>query len=175
MQSSKKSRGQINVYFLISIALFISLSIYLIYVVLSYYPSKSETIRMNSLNTKAYIISELIIKDEGFPENWDEDNLKRLGLASNMLELDKRKLEELEKICNSKSLEKLERLRSATGLHNEDLSVEILYMNSTRDTALDCKPFGALAESPYLQRRTAMIKRVAMLEGEFVEVRVYVS
>ena len=84
--------GQVNVYFLMSIALFISLSIYLIFILIDYYPAKSESIRINSLYSKAYSLSELLIKDEGYPVNWDETDIERIGLASESYILDPSKI-----------------------------------------------------------------------------------
>lgn len=174
MRENQKNKGQVNIYFLISIALFIALSIYLIYIVLGYYPTKSESIQLNSLNTKSYIISELLLKDPGYPEDWNENNVERLGLASDPMILDPEKIEELADLCNENSPESRERILNATGLTDEKLTITIYELDGT--TILECQPFGdtsGIAE--YNQQRVSRMARVATLEGKLVEVTVYVE
>ncbi|MGC9310854.1 MAG: hypothetical protein ACP5E4_03995 [Candidatus Aenigmatarchaeota archaeon] len=169
-----KKPGQVNVYFMISIALFVSLSVYLLYFMINYYPSKYDSIRLNSLQSKAYVISELLVKDGGYPPEWSESDVLRLGIASDFYELNQTKISRLESLCEQFNEEKRRRLFNATGLEDQELEIDIYYMNLT--PVLECRPTGNTSmEAEYLKKRVAEIKRIATLEGEIVEVIVYVG
>lgn len=167
-ESVTKFKGQVNIYFVISTVLFISLSIYLIYMIISFYPVHSKDIYSDILYSKAYSVSELLIKDKGYPENWDENNFERVGLASRPYSLDSTKIIEFENICNSTAdPTKIQKLRNSFGLESENLVVEINYLNNTN--VMKCEPAGKKIGT------TARIKRIATLNNKFLEVIVYVG
>ncbi len=161
-------KGQINIYFIISTILFISLSIYLVYIIIGFYPTYSDDIHSDILYSKAYSVSELLIKDKGYPTNWNESNFERIGLASEPYSLNSTKINEFEKICSSTTdSTKIQKLRDSFGLESENLVVEINYLNNTN--LVKCKPAGKKVGT------TAYIKRIATLNNNFVEVIVYVG
>lgn len=166
-------KGQINVYFLLSAAIFISMVIYLIYAIANFYPERGESIRINSLYSKAYVLSELMIKDSGSPEGWDENSIMRIGLASPPYKLSREKVSRMQNMCNSSSNDTVERLSKSCGIVDEVLAVNIDYLNGTR--VMGCNPFRRDFESAYEKSRFAKITRVATLDGEIVEVTVYVG
>lgn len=170
---SRKTIGQINVYFLISSAIFISMTIYLIYALVSFYPERGESVRINSLYSKAYLLSELMIKDQGYPENWDESSVARLGIASSQYELSRAKIAKMQSMCDSPDTAVTDRLLGSCGLADEIMEVRIEYLNGT--SAMDCNPFKRDFENVYEGSRFAKMTRVATLEGEIVEVTIYVS
>ena len=160
-------KGQVNIHFVIGTLIFVSLSIYLVYLTMSFYPEHSENIRSDILYTKAYLISELLIKSEGYPENWNKDNFERVGLASKPYLLDSAKLAEFNEVCNSTNITKIQKLKDSFGLERENLIVEIKYLNNT--DVMECKPVGKKIGT------TAYIKRMVILNNNFVEVNVYVG
>jgi hypothetical protein len=171
---SGEKKGQVNIYFLVSIALFISLSVYLIYLLITFYPAKGETIRINSLYTKAYTISELMLKDPGYPENWNENSLQRIGLASEYYVINSTKLDLLRTLCDPLNPDSRTRLYNASGLSNEYLIIIINYLNGT--SVMQCAPSGeAEIDAEYLRKRTAQISRIATFNKSIVQVNIYVG
>ncbi len=160
-----KKKGQVNIYFIVSIVLFLTLTTYLIYAIIDYNRIYRENIMSDILYTKSYSISDLLIRDGGYPENWNSTNFDRVGLASEPYSLNLAKINELEKICNSSA--KIKKLKSSFGLMDEDLIIKIDYLNKTN--VLDCSP-----ESMRIGRIVS-IKRIATLNNNFVEVNVYVG
>ncbi len=65
--------------------LFVSSVSFLIYQLLSYYPSYVNEVRRQILFSEAYQISELLVNDAGNPANWNLDNVKRIGLLNETL------------------------------------------------------------------------------------------
>ncbi len=163
-----KFKGQVNIYFIVSTILFISLSVYLISIIAGTYPAHQNDIYSDVLYSKAYSVSELLIKDRGYPENWDENNFERIGLASEPYSLNSTKIIEFKKICNSTTnLTKIKKLRDSFGLGNDNLIVEINYLNNTN--VMKCNPAGKKVGT------TAHIRRIAILNNKFAEVIVYVG
>ena len=161
-------KGQVNIYFIISTILFVSLSIYLISIIIEIYPTHQNDISSDVWYSKAYSVSELLIKDSGYPKDWDETNFERIGLASEPYSLNSTKINEFEKICNSTTnLTKIQKFRDSFGLENNNLVVEINYLNNTN--IIKCKPTGEKVGA------TARIKRIATLNNKLVEVIVYVG
>ena len=124
--NTAKNKGQVNLYFIISVVLFLTLSIYLIFMLISYNNSFREDMLSNVLYSKSVSVSELLIRDLGYPADWNSSNFERIGLASNPYILDPTKITELEKICNSSDLTKFKKLKKAFGLVDEDLSLKLI-------------------------------------------------
>lgn len=169
-----KKKGQVNLYFLVSIALFISLSLYLVYLLIGFYPAKGETIRINSLYSKAYTISELMIKDPGYPEDWNENTLERIGLASTPYEINSTKLSRFSNLCSQPDPLSRERLLNSSGLFDEYFIITMAYLNGT--SVLTCSTSGETTlDSEYLRKRTAQISRIVSLNNQTIDVKIYVG
>lgn len=166
MKDSLKNKGQVNIPFTLSLFVFVGLTIYLISSIIGYHPSHSEAIKSDVLYSKAYSISELLIKDEGYPANWNENNFRRIGFASEPYLLNSSKIIELEKICNSTNITNIKKLRESFGLMDENLNVEIKYLNGTGIG--ECFP-------NKIAGRSAYVKRISTFNNELVEVIVYVG
>ncbi|MCK4730664.1 MAG: hypothetical protein KAT28_05080 [Candidatus Aenigmarchaeota archaeon] len=167
MVNSLKNKGQVNIPFTISLFVFIGLTVYLISSIIGYHPSHSEAIKSDILYSKAYSISELLIKDKGYPGNWEENNFRRVGLASEPYLLNSSKIAELEKICNSTNITNIRKLRESFGLMDENLNVEIKYLNGTG--------IGGCFPGSKIAGRSAYVKRICVLNDELAEVVVYVG
>ena len=171
---AKDKKGQVNIYFIISVMLFISLSIYLVYLLMSFYPSKGEAMRINALYGKAYTISELLIKDEGYPADWNEHNIERIGLSSIPYELNSTKISRSKNMCDPYNQTSRERIYNSSGLLDEFFVINIAYLNGT--SIVQCSPSGDIEKnSEYLRKSTSQVKRIATLNGEIIEVEVYVG
>ncbi len=160
-------RGQVNLHFIVSVVIFLGVVIYLIHVLLTSSSFYGEDTESDILYAKAYQVSELLIKDKGYPANWNETNFDRIGLVSEHHLLNQSKINELEKICTSTNITKKRKLLNSFSLEDNSLSIEINYFNGTN--VLECFPGG---ES--LNKR-AGIRRIGVLDGLLAEVKVYVS
>jgi len=168
-----KKSGQINVYFILSSAIFISMVIYLIYALVDFYPERGQNIRINSLYSKAYLLSELMIKDQGYPQTWDENNILRLGLASSPYELSRVKITRMQSMCDSTNPAVIARLLNSSGLPDERMMVTIEDLDENK--VLDCNPFKRDYENLFQGSRVAKITRVVTLDNKTVKVTIYVS
>jgi len=58
---------------------------FLIYQLLSYYPTYINEVRRQTLLSEAYQLSELLVNDVGQPANWNLGNVLRIGLLNETL------------------------------------------------------------------------------------------
>ncbi|OQX86451.1 MAG: hypothetical protein B6D55_06070 [Candidatus Omnitrophica bacterium 4484_70.2] len=147
--------------------MFLGIIIYLMSVLLNFSPFYVEDAKLDILYAKAYQVSELLMKHPGHPYNWTFNNFNRVGLVSQPNILNLSKVDELRKICNSNNVTVNNWLLDSFGLQDNGLSVEITYLNGT--SILNCFPGGESLDTK------ASIKRIGVLNGLLVEVRVYVS
>ena len=114
-----------------SLFLFVFSVTYLIYQLLSYYPSYIGEMRRESIFSEAYQISEILVNDYGDPPNWYSlplDQIKRIGLLnesigkSNVLSLIK--ISKANETCNLN----YQKFKQFLGLKN-DISF-IVYLNN---------------------------------------------
>jgi hypothetical protein len=125
-----------------SLFLFVFSVTYLIYQLLSYYPSYIGEMRRESIFSEAYQISEILVNDYGEPPNWYSlplDQIKRVGLLnesigkSNVLSLTK--ISKADEICNSN----YQKFKQLLDLKN-DISF-VVYLNN--NIVASCtRPFG---------------------------------
>lgn len=167
MRSKIRRKGQVNIHFIVSTTLFIVLVIYLINIILNFYPSYTSNYETDVLYSKAYSVSELLLKNKGYPDNWNSDDFERVGLASEPYSLNLSKIDELEEICNTTNLTKKNRFLDSFGLQNNNLMVDIIYVNGTQ--VLDC------SMGPKPLERKAKVERLAELNGNIVRVAIHVS
>jgi hypothetical protein len=160
-------KAQVNIHFIISLTIFVGLILYLVFVLISTYPVYDDETRTNILYSKAYQVSEFLIKDTGYSNDWNVDNYVRIGLASEPYLLNQLKINNLNVICDDKNATNVERLLSSFGLFGNSLAIEIRDFNGT--SILQCYPGG---RSLNLE---VALKRIAVLNRSFVEVVVYVG
>jgi hypothetical protein len=125
-----------------SLSLFVFSVTYLIYQLISYYPSYIGEMRRESIFSEAYQISEILVNDYGDPPNWYSlplDQIKRIGLLnesigkSNVLSLIK--ISKASEICNLN----YQKFKQLLDLKN-DISF-VVYLNN--NVVASCtRPFG---------------------------------
>ncbi len=141
---------------------------------MSFYPSKGEAMRINALYGKAYTLSELLIKDDGYPLDWNENNIERIGLSSIPYELNLTKINRLKNMCDPYNTTSRDTIYNSSGLSDSFFVINIAYLNGT--SIIQCSPSGDSEKNPaFLRKRTAQVKRIATLNGEIVGVGVYVG
>jgi hypothetical protein len=138
-------KAQIGFEQVFSLSLFVFSVTYLIYQLLSYYPSYIGEMRRESIFSEAYQISEILVNDYGDPPNWHSlplDQIKRIGFLnesigkSNVLSLIK--ISKANEICNSNNLN-YQKFKQLLDLKN-DISF-IVYLNN--NVVASCvHPFG---------------------------------
>ena len=80
-------RGQISVDYYVSVILFISFVIYILFQLTRFLPTYINAVQDQRIRVEAYQISELLMNDPGVPVDWEnlsEDNLgqiQRIGLS----------------------------------------------------------------------------------------------
>jgi hypothetical protein len=135
-------KAQIGFEQVFSLLLFVFSVAYLIYQLLSYYPSYIGEMRRESIFSEAYQISEILVNDYGDPASWYSlplDQIKRIGLLnesigkSNVLSLIK--ISKANEICNLN----YQKFKQLLDLKN-DISF-IVYLNN--NVVASCvHPFG---------------------------------
>jgi len=158
--------GQVNIYFILSTTLFVALVIYLIFNILDIYPIYIDSSQEDILYNKAFLVSEFLVKDSGYPKNWNENNFERIGLAIEPFLLSSTKINEFLKICNSTNITKLHKMKESLSII-ESLTIEINYINGTE--------IGYCSLGGLKIGKEGFIRRVAYLGNNFVEVIVHVG
>jgi hypothetical protein len=141
---------------LFSLSLFVFSVTHLIYQLISYYPSYIGEMRIESIFSEAYQISEILVNDYGDPPNWYSlplDQIKRIGLLnesigkSNVLSLVK--VSKASETCNLN----YQKLKQILDLKN-DISF-VVYLNN--NVVASCtRPFG---------ERVAKVNRIVAFDN----------
>ena len=80
-------KGQISIDYIIAIVIFIFFVIYFLFEITNIVPKFIGQIEEQEIRSKAYQISEILINDPGYPENWnffklDSEYIQRIGLSN---------------------------------------------------------------------------------------------
>ncbi|MFB6075670.1 MAG: hypothetical protein ABEK17_00860 [Candidatus Aenigmatarchaeota archaeon] len=106
-------KGQVNIQYLIALVLFIGLIWYLTFQVTSTIPKFKVESQRNILNTKAYRLTEIMVKTDGIPENWDSSNVKSIGLAESPNVLNSTKVGRFRSLCDNSYGKVIDMFRSS--------------------------------------------------------------
>ncbi|MFH0832563.1 MAG: hypothetical protein V1900_02500 [Candidatus Aenigmatarchaeota archaeon] len=125
-------KAAINIEFLISVFLFLSVIVSTTIVVERELFPLEERSLLEDLKARSHYISSMLLFDNGFPENWNSSNVKRLGLSSgeNYI-LNMSKINELNKTCST-SYKTFKGLLSV----REDVELGIRYLDG--ESLLNC-------------------------------------
>lgn len=152
MRNKQKSRkkGQIN-----SIDAFFALAIFSILLILvvinmnNYSQKLNEKIEYDNMMTKAFQISELLVKDRGVPTNWNTNNVQIIGLAA-----EDRMLSE-EKINYMKNLS-INEAKSIFKIYDSNFYLSLKNVNGSSIT-----DYG----SPFTGKKAVNIKRYVLYKN----------
>lgn len=158
-------RAQLSVDFLIALALFLAVSIYFVLQFFQNLPQHAVQAQLELFRTKAYALSELLLSDKGYPENWHElytqgryGEIKRLGLmGQESHSLVEAKVRAFNRSCN----ELYASTKTWLGVEQE-FSVTLT------------TPSGLWISCPKHGLRGAMVERVVALGNEIGRLRVEV-
>src|SRR4030042_873859 len=156
-------KAQLSIEYYVSLTIFILFVGYIFFQLIIRSPQFIVEVQNERLRSESYQISELLINDPGEPIVWNQANVKRIGLSSNLNEtnlLSNEKISALQSICNTD----YEKIRKLIGTEYY-VSIELTNMTSgeklivctspisvtkktkvatTRIVALDSKDFGEL-------------------------------
>lgn len=170
-----RKKGQMNIEYVITMTLFITLVVYISFRLLNYTPSYTQAIRSEYLRSEAYQLSELLVNDVGEPSSWNTtwhttpSAVKRLGLSegtkTNLLSVDK--ITTMEEMCTSAYGYVTGRL----GIDTNDYQISLFFRDSSSGSILlDCSPVYTVS-----RQDVATIKRtVALSSGGYGELAVQV-
>ena len=161
-----------NVEFVLSVAVFLLIVSVLSYNILSSLPGfHSESVK-DITRSKAYQVSEILLKDEGEPSDWNTKpigNIKRIGLSGGQpFILNEDKITELYDLCT----DNYEEVLGLFGLEKNTLIINITDLdgNSVLGGGKEiCKPKIISETAPKF-----WIYRFGILGSEIVKVRVLV-
>jgi hypothetical protein len=149
-------KAAINIEFMVSVFIFLSVIISTVIIIERELVPLEEMTRSEDVKTKGYYISDMLIFDRGFPENWDSTNVGRIGLSAGenyLLSLDK--IQQLDALCT----EDYARMRRILGQVN-DIGIGIRYLNG--ESILDCNARGGDIEL-FVERDCIVNGRIAIL------------
>lgn len=143
MKSQKK--GQINVEYIVSLTVYITLATYIAFQLSQQTPVYLRAVREEYVKSETYQLSELLINDVGYPEDWNTlwpsspSDIKRVGLSggvkTNLVSVDK--IDALDDICSSD----YDNLVEMLGIDVDDYQISVFVKDTTNDVILlDCSP-----------------------------------
>jgi uncharacterized protein YeeX (DUF496 family) len=141
----RKKKGQINVEYIVSLTVYITLATYIAFQLSQQTPIYLRAVREEYVKSETYQLSELLVNDMGEPEDWHTlwpstpNDIKRLGLSegvkTNLLSVDK--IETLDEICSSD----YDNVVDMLGIDAEDYQISIFVKDAANDVILlDCSP-----------------------------------
>ena len=128
-------KGIIDIEFILSIVVFLSVIIFVSFVISGNIPVFHRESLSEDARARAYQVSQLIIFDEGYPENWEPANVERIGLSTGeAYRISTTKINNLAAVCTDYN-----RLRL---LLSQDLSsdIKISIVDSSGQSLLNCGP-----------------------------------
>ncbi|MDI6721618.1 MAG: hypothetical protein QMD85_04460 [Candidatus Aenigmarchaeota archaeon] len=154
------NKGQINFEFMLSVLVFLSITGFLTIQIINNVSAMRRALLLEDMKSSAYQISNILVFDKGYPEDWDENSVERIGLASGFYNLSDEKISSLKRLCESENGYK--KFLSVIGL---GISKDVYLNISTNlgDTLALCAP-------PVVStiRSTVHISRTSFAEGSGV-------
>lgn len=163
-------KAQANIEFIISIVIFLIVVMFISFSIFSNYRVFHAESEKNIIKSKGFMISELLILDKGYPNNWNNlNNVQRIGLAERPYVLNREKVLAID----SCSPDNYTRIKNLLGLsHEYTLIINITKINLTtgeEEPVAWCGPASISFFTPLF-----WTKRVAVLENNIVKVSVVV-
>ena len=131
-------KGIIDIEFIFSVMIFLTTITFVTFIIISNIPLFHREAVNEDLRARAYEISELLLVDKGYPENWDAPNIaaERLGLSGGgRYNLSSDKITELKSMCQT-SYENVKTLLGHD--YRNDVTIEII--DSGNNHLLECLP-----------------------------------
>lgn len=156
------AKGQFNVEFFTVLILFIAFASYFSLRILDVTPSYTAQVNQAIIRSESYRISEAIINDYGYPENWEtlsSSVVKKVGLLdmsynkTNMVSFSK--ITKLEQMCGSGS--NYAKIKSLIGADN-DFSI-MLVEKPTGEVLIECG-------TPVTSASVASTKRLVAFDSD---------
>ena len=159
-------KGQVNFEFILSVVVFISIMSFITLQIINSVSSMRSELEVEDMKSSAYQISNLVMFDMGWPDNWNPDNVQRLGLSSGFYSLDASKVSSLSQICESEG-----GYRKFLSLIGLEISKDV-YLNistASGETVVLCSP----SVESQIRARVETV-RTSSMDGDIVKVVVRV-
>ena len=161
-------KGVVNIEFIFSVFIFtVTIIFVLISLASSLAPLHKDAVT-DSVRSKVYQMSELLLFDEGDPKNWQAipsiNSINRIGLSTGeKYSISQGKITKLQALCNTNYADVVKRF-----FGDESLRLEIEITNSAGLEILDC---GVVGNPQFSIKRTAFIDSTK----EIVEINIAVK
>jgi hypothetical protein len=158
-------KGVVNVEFILALLVFVTTLVFITTATLSSIPNIHEQAISEKLKTNIYSVSEIIMFDKGYPENWDSTTVQKIGLSSGqpyILSIDK--INNLSELCRND----YQKMLSALNLENYNIIINITRDDGTN--ILYCKP-----RAVTMIRPTFYMKRTAVVENNIATLEVFID
>jgi hypothetical protein len=172
----RHGRGQINVEYIVTMTLFITMALYFATQVMQRTPIYLRASRTEYLQSEAYQISELLINNMGEPANWETiwqsapSSVMRLGLSSgnktNLLSVSK--VQMLGTACGA-APDYYNNVRQRLGVESNDYQISLFVKDiASGVTLLDCMPTQIVSR----QGVVTFKRLVALSSGDYGELTI---
>lgn len=167
---SNSKRGFIEVEFIISVMLFLTVIVFIVVSISREIPSLENMANIDNIRANGYAVSQMLLFDKGEPQNWgaltEYDRIKRIGLSSGepyILSMDK--INNLENFCRDRGYQNLMAM-----FNQNEINITVKYLG---DCPADCslvKSCGIGAEKPVAVK--FIINRFGVADDRIVNVTV---
>lgn len=144
-------KAQIHFDYMVGFFLFLIVIFFSSFLIFHPTLKNNERVKETQIENAAQRVSELLIKTEGVPPNWEEDvsSLERIGLASEPWVLDSNKVSSLDSLNYSQ-------IKGSLNLGNYQIYLGI----KTSESIVK------VGETPQVKKRVATVKRHAVLDNQ---------
>lgn len=158
-------KGMVNIEFILSVVVFLSTITFITVTTIYNVPNLHTQTINEKIKTDIFSISEMLINDKGFPENWNSENVKAIGLSTGEpYVIDMTKVKNLNDICEKD----YQKFVSILGMENYQVIINITQEDGSN--ILFCQPPKISQIRPIFG-----ITRTAVLNGYMATVEVNVD
>lgn len=160
-------KGVADVEFILSVVIFLTVTTFVTFAIVSKIPNFRSDAYSEDLRDRVYSISELLLFDNGYPADWDQNTVKRVGLSTGeKYIISNSKATSLNALCGTES--GYQKLRSLLSLDNLDVFISVI--DSTNRELVRCVPSAVSTVQPKFE-----ITRFGVLDTTGDIIRVIVS
>lgn len=123
-------KGILDIEFILSVVVFLGAVAFAIFMIaLNVIPTVHIYSNTEDMRSRAYQLSEILLFSEGYPKNWDQNNVNSIGLSSpEYYILDSKKILNLSELC----IYNYQRVKELLGLeHSMDVMINITYSDGS--------------------------------------------
>jgi hypothetical protein len=151
-------RGQVSIEYLIALSIFISLITYIYFQYIGNISPFLEDVIKEEKRAEVFQIADILVNDPGEPVNWDNNNVKRVGLAN-----------ESTNMTNWIKLSKIDSMSSVCSNINKLLAIErpfnVMVFDVNPSTGVRTELAKCMSSSLRFDQINATVRRYAVYDG----------